>query len=84
LTVAQFLGALLLGAGALIAVVCGMCTLSFLGPDFGSGHGGPDFIVLLIGGVPTAFGCLMMASGFVLIRFGGKPRPPPTKPSDFD
>jgi hypothetical protein len=80
----QFVGALLIVAGGLIAALCGLCTAVVIGtsvslPSGGQGYGGGGMIgvALLLGGVPTLFGCLMIWGGIVLVRSGRKPPPSP-------
>jgi len=73
MTVARFFGVLLIAGGALIMVLCGLCTLVIIGASLvetGPRDAGLSGIplVLLIGGVPTAFGALMIWGGIVLVR----------------
>jgi hypothetical protein len=84
-----FFGALLVIAGVLLALLCGLCTLAVIGATvsaqaLGGPHGGGAAIplALLIGGVPTVFGCLMVWAGIVLIRSSLKSAQPPVKPED--
>jgi len=86
----QFFGVLLIAAGVLIAALCGLCTVAIIGASVstpsdpqGYGGGGMIGIALLLGGIPTLFGCLMIWGGIVLFRSGRKP-PPPVKPETFD
>jgi hypothetical protein len=86
-----FFGALLILGGILVAALCGLCTLVVIGTSVsaphdpqGYGGGGMIPIALLLGGVPTVFGCLMIWGGIVLIRSSRKPAPPPVKPETFD
>jgi hypothetical protein len=85
----QFVGVLLIAAGALIAVLCGACTAFVIVAGYsptGSGNpdeGGMTGLALVLGGVPTLFGCLMIWSGVVLLR-SGRNKPPPVEPDTFD
>jgi hypothetical protein len=87
----KFFGVLLIAGGVLIAFLCGLCTLAVIGvsvsapSESGSqNYGGGSMIplALLLGGVPTVFGCLMIWGGIVLVR--AKPAPPPVKPETFE
>lgn len=88
--VGKFFGALLVVGGALIAVLCGLCTVVVIGVSVsmphdqqGYGGGGMVPVALLLGGVPTAFGCLAIWAGIVLLR--AKPSSaPPVKPETFE
>jgi hypothetical protein len=86
----QFFGVLLIAAGVLIAALCGLCTVAIIAASVstpsdpqGYGGGGMIGIALLLGGVPTLVGCLMIWGGIVLFRSGRKP-PPPVKPETFE
>jgi hypothetical protein len=87
----QFFGALLLIGGVLIAALCGLCTLVIIGTSVsmpsgaGQGYGGGGMIpiALLLGGVPTVFGGLMVWAGIYLIRQRPKV-PPPVNPETFE
>jgi hypothetical protein len=89
--VGGFFGALLILGGVLIALFCGLCTLAVIGTSVsapsdpqGYGGGGMIGIALLLGGVPTVFGLLMVWAGIVLIRNSRKtPPPPPVNPDTF-
>lgn len=87
---AQFFGFLMICAGVLIAALCGLCTLAVIGVSLaapatqgGQNYGGGAMIpvALLFGGVPTAFGALMVWAGVALMRSARKPQPPPAPPS---
>jgi hypothetical protein len=85
-----FFGALLIISGVLIAALCGLCTLVVIGTSVsiphdpqGYGGGGMIPIALLLGGVPTVFGGLMIWAGIVLVRAGRKAAPP-VKPETFE
>lgn len=86
---AQFFGVMLIVLGLLLAALCGLCTLVVAGGSLsmardpqGYGGGGMVGIALLIGGVPTAFGLLMIFAGFTLLRSARKP--PPVPPKTFE
>ena len=86
----QFFGELLIIAGALIAALCGLCTVVFIGASVASPSGGHELssdgmipLALLLGGVPTVFGGLMIWAGIALTRSSRK-TPPPVKPETFD
>jgi hypothetical protein len=86
--VAKFFGVMLIALGALLAGLCGLCTLVVAGGSLsmpadqqGYGAGGMVGIALLLGGVPTVFGLLMIFAGVMLLRAGRQPpAPPPTQP----
>ncbi|HZZ87255.1 MAG TPA: hypothetical protein VFE13_02880 [Caulobacteraceae bacterium] len=87
-----FFGGLLIVAGALLALLCGLCTLLVIGVSVeapatsgGQNYGGGAMIpvALLLGGVPTVFGGLMIWAGIMLMRSGRK-RPEPAKPETFE
>jgi hypothetical protein len=89
-----FFGALLIIAGVLLALLCGLCTLAVIGVTVSApassgsqnyGGGAMIPIALLLGGVPTVFGCLMVWAGIALIRSSRKAaQPPPVKPETFE
>jgi hypothetical protein len=90
---ARFFGALLIVAGVLLAALCGLCTLVVIGVSLDApanngpqNYGGRAMIpvALLLGGVPTVFGCLTIWAGIALVRSGRKPPPPPVKPETFE
>jgi hypothetical protein len=81
----QFFGVLLIAAGVLIAALCGLCTIAVIGVSVaspatsgGQNYGGGAMIpiAMLLGGVPTIFGCLMVWAGIALFRSG--PKAPPS------
>ena len=83
----QFFGALLLIGGVLLALLCGLCTLAVIGVSLATpashdaqnyGGGAMIPVALVLGGLPTAFGGLMIWAGVALIRAGRKPQPPTT------
>jgi hypothetical protein len=88
----QFFGALLIVGGVLIALLCGLCTVVVIAASLsmpstsGQNYGGGSMtgVALLLGGVPTLFGCLMIWGGIVLVRAGRKPSPPPVNPETFE
>jgi len=68
---ARFFGALLIVGGALIAALCGLCTLLFVGVGVSGGpqqSSGLVELALILGGVPTVFGGLLIWGGVALIR----------------
>ena len=72
-TAARFFGALLIVGGALIAALCGLCTLLFVGVGMSNGGSGGEGsglveLALILGGVPTVFGGLLIWGGIALIR----------------
>jgi hypothetical protein len=86
----QFFGVLLIAAGVLVAGLCGLCTIAIIGVSVStpSGTGPQDYggggmipVALMLGGIPTVFGCLMIWAGIVLLRAGRKP---PSPPKTFD
>ncbi|HLY79558.1 MAG TPA: hypothetical protein VKQ70_09310 [Caulobacteraceae bacterium] len=86
MTAGQFFGVLLIAAGALIAALCGLCTLAMIGVSVSApassgaqnyGGGAMIPVALIFGGVPTIFGGLMIWAGIALFRSGRKPPPPP-------
>jgi hypothetical protein len=86
----QFFGLLLLIAGVLVALLCGLCTLVVIGVSLaapvthGQNYGGGAMIpvALVFGGLPTAVGAGMIWAGVALIRAGRKPpSSPPTTPT---
>ena len=86
----QFFGVLLIAVGALVATLCGLCTLVVIGISVATpssngpqdyGGGGMIPVALLLGGVPAIFGGLMIWGGIALLRSGRKA--PPVKPETF-
>jgi hypothetical protein len=84
----QFFGGLLIICGVLMAVLCGLCTLAVIGVSLATpatheaqNYGGGVMIpvALLFGGLPAAFGGLMVWAGVQVFRGAGKapPTPPP-------
>ena len=87
----KFFGVLLIIGGVLVALLCGLCTLVVIGVSVSApnesgsqNYGGGSMIpiALLLGGVPTLFGCLMIWGGVVLVR--AKPASPPVEPKTFE
>lgn len=76
-----FFGAMLIGVGALIAVLCGLCTgVFFIGGLFGGRgdmFGGVDIAImsLFIGGIPTAIGVGLFYGGRAMLRASDPPKP---------
>jgi hypothetical protein len=88
--VAQFFGVMLIIVGILIAALCGLCTLAVIGTSLslpsdqqGYGGGGMIGVALIIGGIPTVVGGLMIWGGIAVLRSGRK-RPPKVKLDTFD
>lgn len=88
-----FFGALLIVAGALLALLCGLCTLVVIAVSVSApatsgsdnyGGGAMIPVALLLGGVPTVFGGLMVWAGIMLIRSSRKAQPPPVTPETFE
>lgn len=63
----QFVGSLLMAVGGIIVALCGTCTL-ILGAQ--TLHGNPAFIVvlLIVGGIPTAVGAILLLIGRGMYR----------------
>lgn len=85
----QFFGGLLILFGVLVALLCGLCTVAVIGVSLAAPatHGPQNYgggvmipIALLIGGLPAAFGGLMIWAGVQVFRGAGKTRPPPSTP----
>jgi hypothetical protein len=87
--VARFFGGLLIAAGALVAALCGLCTLVFIiGGSLSSnssefGGDGMVVVALIVGGVPTVLGGLMIWGGVAIVR-GRRRRDPKVRPDTFD
>ncbi len=82
----QFFGVLLIAGGALLATLCGLCTLVVIGVSVATpaGNGPQDYggggmipVALILGGVPTIFGGLMIWGGIALLRSGRDSTQPP-------
>jgi hypothetical protein len=87
-TVARFFGALLIVGGGLIALLCGLCTLVVIGSSLSSNSGefsggGMVGVALIVGGVPTVFGGLIIWGGVAMVR-GPRRRDPKVKLDTFD
>jgi len=75
---AGFLGALMILGGVLIAALCGLCTLVMIGTGLSSGGRGQSGIIVLalvIGGIPTAFGGILIWGGIMVARNAQRPAP---------
>jgi ABC-type branched-subunit amino acid transport system permease subunit len=88
MTGARFLGVLLIAVGALMAGLCGLCTLAIVGSTLLQSNGQAESlaylpIVLLLGGAPTVFGLLAIWAGVVLVRVKRAP-PAEVDPKTFD
>jgi hypothetical protein len=77
---AQFLGVMLIALGALMAGLCGLCTLFVAGASLsaphdpqGYGGGGMVPVALILGGLPTLFGVAMIWAGVIVLRNARKP-----------
>jgi hypothetical protein len=89
---AKFFGVMLIALGGLMAGLCGLCTLVVAGvslslPQDQQGYGGGGMIpvALIIGGVPTVFGAVMIWAGIAVLRAANRAPPtPPVKPGTFD
>jgi hypothetical protein len=71
----RFFGWLLVICGALIALVCGGCTLTLVRPLFSPALANQNtqflaVIALFIGGIPTLTGLGMAAAGALILRRG--------------
>jgi hypothetical protein len=77
----RFFGALLMAVGALIVVLCGLCSIAYvvsnpgISPNSGSGSGaqlyflpGDELLVGIVGGVPIALGVVTFVVGVRLFR----------------
>jgi hypothetical protein len=86
----RFFGGLLVICGVLMALLCGLCTLAVIGVSLATpathdaqNYGGGVMIpvALLFGGLPAAFGGLMIWAGVQVFRGAGKTPPaPPSAP----
>ena len=85
----KFFGGLLIICGVLLALLCGLCTLAVIGVSLATppthdaqnyGGGAMIPVALVFGGLPAAFGALMVWAGVLLFRGAGKTRPPPSPP----
>ena len=77
---AQFFGVMLIIGGVLIALLCGLCTLVVIGISLsaprdpqGYGGGGMVGVALIIGGIPTVVGGLLVWAGIAVLRSGRRP-----------
>ena len=85
----QFFGGLLIICGMLMALLCGLCTLVVIGLSLATpasqgpqnyGGGAMIPVALLLGGLPTAFGALMIWAGAMVFRGARRTRPPTRTP----
>jgi hypothetical protein len=74
---AQFFGVMLIIGGVLMAALCGLCTLVVIGISLstpgdseGFGGGGMLGVALIIGGIPTVVGGLLVWAGIAVLRSG--------------
>jgi ABC-type Mn2+/Zn2+ transport system permease subunit len=88
--VAQFFGVMLIIVGILIALLCGLCTLVVIGTSLsmpgdqqGYGGGGMIGVALIIGGIPTVVGGLLVWAGIAVLR-GARKRATKVKLDTFD
>ncbi|MGH7023979.1 MAG: hypothetical protein ACREEB_10365 [Caulobacteraceae bacterium] len=68
---ARLVGILLMVAGALVAVLCGLCSLAVVGSGGvreGSGALSWDLVVAIVGGIPTLAGIVTFAIGLIIFR----------------
>ncbi len=78
----RFFGAALTAICGLMFGLCGLCTGVFLVTGL-MPHADSSFavIALVVGGIPTLVGFVLMRAGLKLYRAGrGEPRPPPSAP----
>ncbi|HVM99556.1 MAG TPA: hypothetical protein VMT68_05010 [Caulobacteraceae bacterium] len=87
----QFIGVMLIAFGALIAGLCGLCTLVVAGVSLtaphdpqGYGGGGMVAVALLLGGLPTLFGAAMIWAGIIVLRNARRAAQPPVRPETFE
>jgi len=74
----QFLGGCLMALGALMATLCGLCTAGFMFAAFKSSGGQPlGILTMVIGGVPTVAGVVLLIVGWGMIRDARAPLPAP-------
>ena len=77
-----FFGAALMAVGALIAGLCGLCTVGFLLVSlFSPGGSGVAVLAIPIGGIPTGLGLLLFWGGKSLRKPRPQkeaPKPPPS------
>lgn len=85
--VAKFFGWLLMGAGALVAVTTGCCTVYFLAAPLLQGGGADYFggmlswivLVMIVGGIPCLVGVGVFLLGRFLARRGEVRQLPPRR-----
>jgi hypothetical protein len=74
--VVKLFGAMLMAIGFLVAALCGLCSLGFIGLGFFSSFGQPNSagalalvpVALLVGAIPVGFGVLLFIGGRSLYR----------------
>ncbi|HEY5288961.1 MAG TPA: hypothetical protein VIJ59_02890 [Caulobacteraceae bacterium] len=66
----RIVGILLMAAGALVATLCGLCSLAVVGGNqvFSPNAAGLDAMVAVIGGVPTVAGVVTFFAGLMVWR----------------
>jgi hypothetical protein len=80
--VRRYFGSALLAGGVLIAGLCGLCTLVFMGGALFGGETHPftptDMVIMasIIGGIPTVVGVVLALWGRALLNGGGGPIEP--------
>ncbi|HEY8004356.1 MAG TPA: hypothetical protein VIE16_09015 [Phenylobacterium sp.] len=65
----RFLGAAMIAVGGLIFGLCGLCTLTFLVAGMiPQGDRSFSVIALVVGGIPTGLGFLLLRGGLTMFR----------------
>ncbi len=73
-----FVGGAMMAIGGLVAVLCGLCTATFMVAAMVPGGDKGFFVMaLVIGGIPTAIGVGLFVAGRAILR---APTPPPSDP----
>ena len=86
----RWLGFFMIAIGGIIAMLCGSCTFSLAGPQIwgavtntarrGAGVDAWAELVLLVGGLPTLAGLVLLVWGLRLVGlFGASGKKPPDK-----